>query len=77
LCSIGNTLERWIQASFYSSVPKATDHTRRLRRLGRLCSSADDMHDETARLIRELSSAPRQARSAAIALKRRPVRRRC
>lgn len=50
--------------------PKANDHIHRITYLRRLCSSADDMHTETARLVTELATAPRVAKSAAIRLKR-------
>jgi hypothetical protein len=50
--------------------PKANDHIQRITYLRRLSSSADDMHTETARLVNELTTSPRVAKSAAVRIKR-------
>jgi hypothetical protein len=50
--------------------PKANEHIERITYLRRLCSSADDMHTETVRLVNELATSPRVAKSAAIRIKR-------
>ena len=50
--------------------PKANEHIKRITYLRRLCSSADDMHTETVRLVNELATSPRVAKSAAIRIKR-------
>ncbi len=50
--------------------PKANDHVHRVNYLRHLCSSAEDMHTETARLVSELTTSPRVAKSAAIRIKR-------
>jgi len=48
---------------------KAADR-RRLTLIRRLCSSADKMYTEIARLVTELATAPRVTKSAAEGLKR-------
>jgi hypothetical protein len=50
--------------------PKANDHIHRITYLRRLCSSADDMHTETVRLVNELTTSPRVAKSAAVRIER-------
>jgi len=50
--------------------PKANEHTKRITYLRRLCSSADEMHTETVRLVNELATSPRVAKSAATRIKR-------
>ena len=50
--------------------PKANEHIKRITYLRRVCSSADKMHTETARLVTELATAPRVTKSAAIQIKR-------
>ena len=50
--------------------PKANEHIKRITYLRCLCSSADKMHTETARLVTELATAPRVTKSAAIEIKR-------
>lgn len=50
--------------------PKASDHVHRVNYLRRLCSSAEEMHHETVRLVSELTASPQAAKSAAIRIKR-------
>jgi hypothetical protein len=49
---------------------KANDHVHRVNYLRRLCSSVDKMHNQTVRLVSELTPSPRVAKSAAIRIKR-------
>lgn len=70
-CSIWNSLCGQVRLRFrVMPKPKENDHIHRITYLRRLCSSADDMHTETVRLVNELATSPRVAKSAAIRIKR-------